>query len=228
MWARRPRGQLAKVAEANALRIAFPEEAGAEYTAEEMEGQAATGRSLESIDGEFETDLEDLNKRLGHKPAAETRQAPPPAAKLNGERRPPSRTRLLAAALKLIERAEAVEDLMDIEAEIEELPTGGGTRKTAREAWELKMQDLQPEPEDADEAEEDRSAWITDPDAARDWQKILGRTDYIPIRSPLPILGNLPGLGETPVYMLQLDQLTAEERGRLIDYLSDRFGVDKG
>ena len=160
MWAKRPRGQLAKVAEANALRIAFPEEAGADYTAEEMEGQAATNRPMESIDGEFESDLEDLNKRLGA-PKAEPRQIQPPAAKPNGERRPPSRTRLLAAALKLIERADSIEDLADIEQDIEELPTGGGTRKTAREAWEDKRKSLQMEQlAEIEEAEEDRSAWI--------------------------------------------------------------------
>ncbi|CAB5220211.1 bet_lambda, phage recombination protein Bet [uncultured Caudovirales phage] len=38
MWKKRPRGQLAKVAEAQALRMAFPELIGAE-TAEEMEGK---------------------------------------------------------------------------------------------------------------------------------------------------------------------------------------------
>ena len=39
MWRKRPRGQLAKCAEAEALRSAFPEELGHEVTAEEMEGQ---------------------------------------------------------------------------------------------------------------------------------------------------------------------------------------------
>lgn len=39
MWAKRPRGQLEKCAEAAALRRAFPEEIGNEYSAEEMEGQ---------------------------------------------------------------------------------------------------------------------------------------------------------------------------------------------
>jgi hypothetical protein len=76
-------------------------------------------------------------------------------------------------------------------------------------------------------ADHDFYAWVTDPEAAGVWQKILGRTDYIPIRSPIPILADLPGLGETRVYLLQLDLLTAEERARLIDHLSERFGVDK-
>lgn len=39
MWAKRPRGQLEKCAEAAALRRAFPEEIGNEYAAEEIEGQ---------------------------------------------------------------------------------------------------------------------------------------------------------------------------------------------
>lgn len=42
MWTRRPRGQLAKVAEAGALRKAFPEELGGVQAAEELEGKAVT------------------------------------------------------------------------------------------------------------------------------------------------------------------------------------------
>lgn len=43
MWQKRPRGQLAKCAEAAALRMAFPEELGNTYVAEEMEGRTIEG-----------------------------------------------------------------------------------------------------------------------------------------------------------------------------------------
>lgn len=44
MWRKRPRGQLEKCAEAAALRAAFPEEVGNEYTADEMEGKVIEGK----------------------------------------------------------------------------------------------------------------------------------------------------------------------------------------
>lgn len=40
MWSKRPRGQLAKCAQAQALRMAFPEAVGSAPTAEEMEGKS--------------------------------------------------------------------------------------------------------------------------------------------------------------------------------------------
>lgn len=43
MWRRKARSQLEKCAEAGALRMAFPEELGNEYAAEEMEGQTIGG-----------------------------------------------------------------------------------------------------------------------------------------------------------------------------------------
>jgi phage recombination protein Bet len=50
MWAKRVRGQIHKVAKAASLRAAFPEEAGNDYTAEEMEGQSVEtgGITIES------------------------------------------------------------------------------------------------------------------------------------------------------------------------------------
>lgn len=45
MWLKRPRGQLAKCTEAEALREAFPEEIGGLHASEEMEGQVIEGNT---------------------------------------------------------------------------------------------------------------------------------------------------------------------------------------
>lgn len=49
MWAKRPRGQLDKCAEAAALRKAFPEELGNTYAAEEMEGRNLDGMTIDHV-----------------------------------------------------------------------------------------------------------------------------------------------------------------------------------
>jgi phage recombination protein Bet len=50
MWCKRPRGQLAKCAEAAAIRMAFPEEVGNDLTAEEMEGHVIDHVSHETTE----------------------------------------------------------------------------------------------------------------------------------------------------------------------------------
>jgi len=49
MWKKRAFGQLAKCAEAQALRMAFPEATGGEATAEEMEGKVLSPRAVENL-----------------------------------------------------------------------------------------------------------------------------------------------------------------------------------
>ena len=49
MWRQRPYGQIAKCAEAAALRKAFPEEIGNDYTAEEMEGKTTNVNIIEAV-----------------------------------------------------------------------------------------------------------------------------------------------------------------------------------
>lgn len=57
MWTKRKRGQLSKCAEAGALRKAFPEELGNQYTKEEMEGKTinVTG-DVEPAESEIQAD----------------------------------------------------------------------------------------------------------------------------------------------------------------------------
>lgn len=49
MWKKRPQGQLAKCAEAGALRAAFPEEVGNSHVAEEMEGKAMDASGMVDV-----------------------------------------------------------------------------------------------------------------------------------------------------------------------------------
>jgi phage recombination protein Bet len=49
MWQKRPRGQLGKGVEAAALRMAFPEELGNTYAAEEMEGRTIEGAVVDPV-----------------------------------------------------------------------------------------------------------------------------------------------------------------------------------
>lgn len=49
MWRKRPYGQLAKCAESQALRMAFPDETGNTNTAEEMEGKTFEGMTIDGV-----------------------------------------------------------------------------------------------------------------------------------------------------------------------------------
>lgn len=66
MWARRPKGQFEKVAEAAALRRAFPDVLGNEYVAEEMDGRTLGVGKGQTIDAEYSE-------------VHEQRAAPPPS-----------------------------------------------------------------------------------------------------------------------------------------------------
>ena len=58
---------------------------------------------------------------------------------------------------------------------------------------------------------------------AADWLKIFGRLDSIPVKSWIAHWAELPGIGDSIVYMLDLERITAEERVRLIAHIAERF-----
>lgn len=64
MWAKRKRGQLAKCAEAAALRSAFPEQLGNEPTAEEMEGQYNREMNDVKVVSQPSAMVNDINAKL--------------------------------------------------------------------------------------------------------------------------------------------------------------------
>ena len=75
MWKKRKRGQLAKCAEAGALRKAFPEEIGSEYTVEEMQGKEIT------VGGEIAQ--EEVKKLEDTRPVLTEKQANSAIKKIN-------------------------------------------------------------------------------------------------------------------------------------------------
>lgn len=77
MWRRRPYAQLAKCAEAQALRKAFPEMTGAQPTADEMEGRAIDEFDGATVDGKTGEIQMPKGKR---EQAASQADAPKPAA----------------------------------------------------------------------------------------------------------------------------------------------------
>ena len=54
------------------------------------------------------------------------------------------------------------------------------------------------------------------------WRAVFG-DDTVPLRSPIPQMTNLPGRGEELVYLLDIAALTADQRGRLVQYIASKF-----
>ncbi|HLE29864.1 MAG TPA: hypothetical protein VI793_17190 [Anaerolineales bacterium] len=60
---------------------------------------------------------------------------------------------------------------------------------------------------------------------ADDFQKVFGTTTVC-VKSPFPEWGNLPGLGRSLVYLLDIETLTAEQLRKMIEHIANKFGLD--
>lgn len=66
---------------------------------------------------------------------------------------------------------------------------------------------------------------VSDPERAKFFQEVFGRTEVC-VKSPVPTLAGLPGFDEPqPVFFLDLELITPEERERLIQHISQRWNI---
>ena len=63
-----------------------------------------------------------------------------------------------------------------------------------------------------------------DDERAAAWQIVFDGT-AVPLRSPIPHMARLPGRGEELVYLLDIEALTAEQRGRLVAHIAAKFDI---
>lgn len=66
---------------------------------------------------------------------------------------------------------------------------------------------------------------ILEPMRAAEFREVFG-TDTVCVRSPVPECANLPGKPAEWIYLLDLDELTAAQRARLVGHLAAKFGYD--
>lgn len=66
---------------------------------------------------------------------------------------------------------------------------------------------------------------ITNPQRAAEWQAVFGTTTVC-VRSPFPHFGNLPGFSEPQLlYLLDLDEITPEQRLALVMHIAEKFSL---
>ena len=57
-----------------------------------------------------------------------------------------------------------------------------------------------------------------------EFRKIFG-TDTVAVKSFIPSIADLPGLGERAVYLLDTDLLTDAQREALVEHIAEKFGA---
>lgn len=72
---------------------------------------------------------------------------------------------------------------------------------------------------------EDFRVKINNPERAAAFRKIVG-DDEVFVKTPVPEVADIPGLGERKVFKLDLDMYTPEEKERLAEYLAEKFDVN--
>jgi len=70
------------------------------------------------------------------------------------------------------------------------------------------------------------TATVTEPERKMFWESIFD-SDTVPIESILPTCVSVPGRSDVNAYMLDLDAITEEQRGRLVAGLAQKFGLDE-
>ncbi len=77
----------------------------------------------------------------------------------------------------------------------------------------------------ATESKRSHDFWATlHGERGEEWRLITGTNEF-PIQSPIPVLGDLPGKGETRCYLLALDQVEPEILRRIVAHLAKKFGM---
>ena len=57
-----------------------------------------------------------------------------------------------------------------------------------------------------------------------EWERVCG-TRTFPVRSPIPMLADLPGKPAARVFLLDLQSIEAETRERITAHLASKFGL---
>lgn len=57
-----------------------------------------------------------------------------------------------------------------------------------------------------------------------EWHRIAG-TNTFPVRSPIPVLADLPGRDNARVFLLDLELIEVEVKAKIVAHLSTKFGL---